>query len=322
MSASTGLPRPDGFPERVRVVEVGTRDGFQAEAEWIPTETKIEVLNSLIATGIPQFEATAFVSPRAVPQLRDAAEVMAGADRSAGAKLTALVPNVRGAEAAAAAGVDAMVVFVSASESHNLKNLNRPRAESLAGFRAVGRIAEEAGIALEGAIATAFGCPFEGDVPPEAVVDIARAYQALGIRRVALGDTTGMATPLLVTRLCRRLREELPELDLALHFHNTRGIGLVNVYAGLGEGITSFEASIGGIGGCPFAPGASGNIATEDLVYLLQECGIETGIDLAALCRVAQRLEELVGYRLPGQVMKAGPRLKTSAMDAVATACG
>lgn len=322
MSASTGLPRPDGFPERVRVVEVGTRDGFQAEAEWIPTETKIEVLNSLIATGIPQFEATAFVSPRAVPQLWDAAEVMAGVNRTTNARLTALVPNPRGAEAAAAAKVDAMVVFVSASESHNLKNLNRPRAETLAGFQEVCRIAEAAGIPVEGAIATSFGCPFEGNVAIEEVVKIAHTYRDLGLKRIALGDTTGMATPPLVKALCRALREAVPELEVALHFHNTRGIGLVNVYAGLAEGITTFESSIGGLGGCPFAPGATGNICTEDLVYLLHECGIETGIDLEKLCAVARRVEEIVGRPLPGQVMKAGPRLRTSSMDAVATACG
>ena len=212
MSASTGLPRPDGFPEKVKVVEVGTRDGFQAEAEWIPTETKIEVLNSLIDAGIPQFEATAFVSPRAVPQLRDAAEVMAGVDRSGGARLTALVPNPKGAEAAVAARVDAMVVFVSASESHNLKNLNRPRAETLEGFKEVCRIAEEAGIPVEGAIATSFGCPFEGNVAIEEVVTIARTYRDLGLQRIALGDTTGMATPPLVTALCRAMREALAAL--------------------------------------------------------------------------------------------------------------
>lgn len=314
--------RPGGFPPKVRVVEVGTRDGFQAEAKWIPTEVKIEVLNELIAAGLPQFEVTSFVSPRAVPQLRDAAEVMAGADRSRGARLTTLVPNVRGAEAATAAGIDAMVVFISASESHNMKNLNRSRAESLAGAKEVCRIAQQAGIEVQGAVATAFGCPFEGEVPPESVVAIAEAYRDLGISHVTLGDTTGMATPPLVSTLCRTLRRDLPEQEIALHFHNTRGIGLVNVYAGLAEGITIYESSVGGLGGCPFAPGATGNICTEDLLYLLSECGIETGIDLERVCAVARRLEDVLGRQLPGQVMKAGPRLKTSALDAVSTACG
>lgn len=321
-TGSNAAARPSGFPAKVRVVEVGTRDGFQAEAEWIPTETKVEILNALIEAGVPQFEATSFVSPRAVPQMRDAAEVMAQVDRSRGARLTALVPNPRGAENAAAARVDAMVVFVSASESHNLKNLNRSRAESLEGFREVCRIAEAAGIEVQGAVATAFGCPFEGEVPVEAVVEIARAYRDLGIKHVSLGDTTGMATPPLVTALCRALQRELPELEIGLHFHNTRGIGLVNVYAGLAEGISIYESSIGGLGGCPFAPGATGNICTEDLVYLLHECGIETGIDLERLSAVARRVEEVVGRTLPGQVMKAGPRLRTSSLDAVVTACG
>jgi len=314
--------RPSGFPPRVRVVEVGPRDGFQSVADFIPTARKIEILNALIGAGIDAFEATSFVSPRAVPQLADAAEVMAGADRSRRPLLTALVPNARGAEAAAAANVDAMVVFVSASESHNLKNLNRPRAQSLEGVVEVCRIAGAAGIDVNGAIATAFGCPFEGDVPMEAVFDISRAYHRLGIRHLTLGDTTGMATPPLVKERVRTLARELPDMEVALHFHNTRGIGLVNVYAGLEEGITTFESSVGGLGGCPFAPGASGNICTEDLVYLLHECGIETGIDLDRLLAVARHVAEVLGRDLPGQVMKAGPRLATSDMNAVATACG
>lgn len=317
-----GRYRPVGYPERVRVVEVGTRDGFQAEADWIPTDRKTAIVNRLIAAGVPQLEVTSFVSPRAVPQLRDAAAVMAGADRSRGAVLTALVPNAKGAEAAAAARVDAMVVFVSASESHNRKNVNRSRADSLDGFETVCAIAREAGIPVHGAIATAFGCPFEGDVATEAVVEIAGSFAWLGMTGVTLGDTTGMATPPLVADRCRALRAAVPDLEISLHFHNTRGIGLVNVYAGLAEGITTFESAIGGLGGCPFAPGATGNICTEDLVYLLHECGIETGIDLDALIGIARDVEALVGRPLPGQVMKAGPRLETSPLDAVATACG
>jgi hydroxymethylglutaryl-CoA lyase len=313
---------PTTYPDHVRIVEVGPRDGFQAEREWIPTEVKIEIVNGLIDAGLRHFEVTSFVSPRAVPQLSDAAEVMAGCDRSSGARLTALVPNVRGAEAAAMARVDAMVVFISASESHNLKNLNRPRAQSISGIAEICRVAEQAGIEVQGAIATAFGCPFEGEVPHRAVIDIARAYRDLGIRHVTLGDTTGMAVPRLVASLCRALREEVPDIEIALHFHNTRGVGLVNVHAGLAEGIKTFESAVGGLGGCPFAPGATGNICTEDLVYLMSECGIETGVDLDRLCAVACRVEEVIGRPLPGQVMKAGPRLRTSPLDAVATALG
>ncbi|HSP25862.1 MAG TPA: hydroxymethylglutaryl-CoA lyase [Saliniramus sp.] len=322
MSTSPALARASGFPKHVRVVEVGPRDGLQSEARWVETRDKIALIDGLAAAGIREFEATSFVSPRAVPQMRDAAEVIAGVDRSVGIKLTALVPNPRGARAAADAGVDAMVVFLSASESHNRKNVNRSREESLRGFEEVASIAGEAGIAVQGAIATAFGCPFEGEVPVGAIVDIAKGYHRLGITHITLGDTTGMATPPLVAERCRALREEVPGIEIALHFHNTRGIGLANVYAGLQEGIEIFESSIAGLGGCPFAPGATGNIATEDLVYLLEECGIETGIDLEQVSRMARRMEEIIGRPLPGQVSKAGPRLKLSQLDEVATACG
>ena len=307
---------------RITVREVGPRDGFQIEETFIPTHEKIAVVYGLIAAGVREIEVTSFVSPRAVPQLADAADVVAGADRSTGARLTALVPNARGAERAADAGVDVMAVFCSASESHNRKNVNRSIAASLEGFKEVARIAEGAGIELSGGIATAFGCPFEGEVPPSALVRIAKAYRDLGIRHVGLGDTTGMATPPVVRAALRALREEVPEADIGLHFHNTRGIGLANVLVGLSEGVTYYDASVAGLGGCPFAAGATGNICTEDLVYLLHESGYATGIDLEALIEVARHLERILGRTLPGQVMKAGPRLTRHGMDAVATAAG
>ncbi|MCC5977814.1 MAG: hydroxymethylglutaryl-CoA lyase [Salinarimonas sp.] len=322
MTRTADYARRYGFPQRVRVVEVGPRDGLQAEPEFIATTDKIAMIDRLASAGIREFEATSFVSPRAVPQLRDAAEVIAGVDRTRRVRLTTLVPNPRGAVAAAAARVDAMVVFLSASESHNRKNVNRSREQSLEGFREVVSIAREAGITVRGAIATAFGCPFEGEVDVAAITDIARAYAGMGITHVTLGDTTGMATPPLVVERCRALREAVPQTDIALHFHNTRGVGLVNVHAGLAEGITIFESSIGGLGGCPFAPGATGNIATEDLVYMLHECGVETGIDADAVADAAAWMEGVMGRKLPGQAAKAGPRLRRSAMDAVATACG
>ncbi|UIJ70762.1 hydroxymethylglutaryl-CoA lyase [Aurantimonas sp. HBX-1] len=316
--ASPAIP----LPSRVSLVEVGPRDGLQAESTWIPTATKIDLVNGLIDAGIRHLEVTSFVSPRAVPQLRDAAEVLAGIDRSTGAVLTALVPNAKGAERAAAAGIDAMVVFLSASESHNAKNVNRSVRESLDGVRDITRIAADANIAVFGAIATAFGCPFEGNVPVAAVADIARAYADLGITSISLGDTTGMATPPLVQERVRALRDRVPEADIALHFHNTRGVGLVCVYAGLQEGVTRFESSVGGLGGCPFAPGATGNICTEDLVYMLDECGIESGVDLQRLIAVSRQAEAAIGRPLAGQVMKAGPRLELHDLNAVATACG
>lgn len=311
-----------GFPDAVSVVEVGPRDGLQSEPEFVPSDEKIALVNGLIDAGIRRLEVTSFVSPRAVPQLRDAAGVLKGIDRSSGAILTALVPNAKGAERATEAGVDAMIVFISASESHNLKNVNRSRADSLRGFADIVRIADSANIPVFGAIATAFGCPFEGDVPVSNVVDIARAYRDMGITTLSLGDTTGMATPPLVQERCRALRDSVPEADIALHFHNTRGIGLVCVYAGLLEGVKRFEASIGGLGGCPFAPKATGNICTEDLVYMLNECGVESGVNLERLIAVSRDAERIIGRTLPGQVMKAGTRLDLHAIDAVATANG
>jgi len=295
---------------RITVVEVGSRDGFQMEREFIPTATKIEIINRLVKTGLRRFEATSFVSPKAIPQMRDAAEVVAGVERVPGLCLAAMVPNPKGAENAAKAGIDEMVVFVSASESHNRSNVNRSIAESLKGFENVAEIAAKAGIPLHGAVAVAFGCPFEGDVAPEKVGRIVERMHALGLTGVTLGDTTGMATPPTVRRTTQYLKDRFPEIELALHFHNTRGIGLVNVYAALQLGYRRFESSVGGLGGCPFAPGATGNVATEDLVYLLRELNLECGVDLEKLIESAKFVERLIGRTLPGQVMKAGPRLR------------
>ncbi len=296
------------WPTSVQVVEVGPRDGFQMEKAFIPTEKKIALINSLVRCGFRRMEVTSFISPKAIPQMRDAAEVVAGIDRSTGISLAALVPNPRGAERAAAAGIDEMVTFVSASESHNRMNVNRSIAESLAGFREVIQIARGADIPVATGIAVAFGCPFEGDIPPERVANIIERLLDLGVHHFTLGDTTGMATPPIVTRTCEFLLQRFPAIELSLHFHNTRGVGLVNVYAALQLGLRQFESSVGGLGGCPFAPGASGNVCTEDLVYLFHELGIDTGIDLEQLLFVARQVEEIIGRPLPGQVMKAGPR--------------
>ena len=306
---------------RVAITEVGTRDGFQAEPSLIPAEVKAEIIDALIAAGLRHIEATSFVSPRAVPQLADAHDMLARVRRRADAHFAALVPNARGAERALSAGVDEMVCFVSASETHNQANLNASIAGSLA------NVAEIAGIArgkaaLRGAVACAFGCPFEGEVPVESVLRIVEAYARLGVDRLTLGDTTGMATPPTVARLVEAISGRFPDQRMALHFHNTRGVGLANVMVGLDVGIREYESSIAGLGGCPFAPGATGNICTEDLVYLLEESGFDTGIDLAALIAVAQRVESVIGRTLPGQVMKAGPRLRKFSLEGAHRAVG
>lgn len=309
-------------PTKVLVGEVGPRDGLQIETDFIPTATKVDLINQLIDAGLREIEYSSFVSPRAVPQLADAEDVLAGLNRKTGVHLVALVPNARGAERAIDAGVDEIRVFVSASESHNKKNVNRPVEDSLEGFEEVMKIANGADMPVSGAIATSFGCPFEGDVPVEQVGMIAKRFFDQGMVGVGLGDTTGMATPPLVAERCRYLQDHVPDLPITLHFHNTRGIGLANVMAGLDEGIDRYESSFAGLGGCPFAPGATGNICTEDLVFLLHEMGIETGIDLKKLCAVAKTVEDVVGRTLPGQVMKAGPRLNLSDLDQVQTAVG
>ena len=310
------------IPTTVEVTEVGPRDGLQAEPEFVATGQKIRLINNLIDAGVPRIEFSSFVSPRAVPQLTDVVEVFEGISRSSSTVLAALVPNAKGAVRAAETGIDEIIVFLSASESHNLKNVNRTVDESLVGFEEVARIAAKSNIPVQGVIATAFGCPFQGDVPVEQLGRIAKRFQELGFKGLGLGDTTGMATPPIVKHAVRYLHSEIPELPISLHFHNTRGLGLVNVIAGLNEGIDQFDASFGGIGGCPFAPKATGNICTEDLVYMLHEMNIDTGIDLQALMAIANQVESIVGHDLPGQVMKAGPRLDLHSMTSVATAQG
>ncbi|MDB5849956.1 MAG: 3-hydroxy-3-methylglutaryl-CoA lyase 3 [Rhodoferax sp.] len=310
------------FPKAVRITEVGLRDGLQMESAFVPTATKIRLLNALIDAGVRHFEASSFVSPRAVPQMRDAAEVLAGITRRADVTLGVLAPNRRGIERALEAQADEIVVFLSASESHNQKNLNRSVAESLQDMRDAASLVRGTGVKLKGAIAVAFGCPFEGNVPLAQIEAIATQFAELGFDAITLGDTTGMATPALVRSTVQRLRARLPQMPLALHFHNTRGIGLVNVMEGLALGITDYESSLAGIGGCPFAPGASGNICTEDTVNLMNELGIATGIDLARLTAVALDLEQVLGRTLPGQVMRAGPRLRVHSLASQAAAVG
>jgi len=308
-------------PSKVQITEVGTRDGLQSEKTFVPTDRKIEFIKGFTAAGLQRIEATSFVSPRAVPQLADASEVVA-AVRDIGPTIAALVPNAKGAMRAVEAGVDEMVVFISASESHSSTNLNMTVDKAIAAVEPVAEIARQSGIVLRAAIAVAFGCPFEGDVPTSTVSAIAARLIALGIDSLTLGDTTGMASPRHVEAVCGRLLTDHPDVRLTLHFHNTRGMGLVNVLTGLRLGIDRYESAAAGLGGCPFAAGATGNICTEDLVYLLSELGIETGIDLEAMIRVAKEMERCLGRPLPGQLMRAGPRTRLHPIESVRRAVG
>ena len=306
----------------VRVTEVGPRDGFQSEKTILKTEDKIDIINNLIEAGFPRIEVSSFVSPKAIPQLADAETILNKVNRNSNTTLAALVPNSRGALRAVEAKLDQIVVFLSASESHNKKNVNRSVDESLQGFREIADIAGKNNIPIQGDIATAFGCPFEGNISPKTLANISKEYKKMGFRGVTLGDTTGMATPVVVTDAINAIRDNVPDFNITLHFHNTRGVGLANVMTGLNEGITDYESCFGGMGGCPFAPNATGNICSEDLIYLLHEMGIKTGIDLDKTIAIAKKVESLVGHKLPGQVMRAGHRLLSYSMDEVPTAVG
>ena len=308
--------------KEVRVTEVGPRDGFQSEKTVLKTEDKINIINNLIEAGFPRIEVSSFVSPKAIPQLADAETILNKVNRNSNTTLAALVPNSRGALRAVEAKLDQIVVFLSASESHNKKNVNRSVDESLQGFREIADIAGKNNIPIQGDIATAFGCPFEGNISPKTLANISKEYKKMGFRGVTLGDTTGMATPVVVTDAINAIRDNVPDFNITLHFHNTRGVGLANVMTGLNEGITDYESCFGGMGGCPFAPNATGNICSEDLIYLLHEMGIKTGIDLDKTIAIAKKVENLVGHKLPGQVMRAGHRLLSYSMDEVPTAVG
>ncbi len=297
------------YPSQVTLTEVGLRDGVQAETQILSTDAKAGIGLALIAAGITRLEATSFVSPRAVPQLADAAELVAQL-KGRGAELSAPVPNVNGAWRALAAGIDRMVVVVSASETHNLKNVRRTIAASLESLAHIASIAADAGVALGGTVSTSFGCPYEGEVGADAVLRVVDGFVAAGASEISLCDTTGMATPPLVAALVARVRERHPQVPLALHLRNARGLGLVNAMTALQLGVDRFTASIGGLGGSVPATGAAGNVCTEDLVYLLDELGIASNADLAKLIAVAQSVQALLGRPLPGHLLRSGPRLR------------
>jgi hydroxymethylglutaryl-CoA lyase len=294
-------------PERVTICEVGTRDGFQIEPDFIPTEQKVEVVNGLTEAGVPRIEVTSFVHPKAIPQLRDAEAVMAAIRRRPGTRYAALVPNDKGAARAVDAGVDAIHTVLSASESHNLANVNMTIAESIEKLRAVAQIATRAGVPMQCGISTSFGCPFEGDVPVEHLEGVVGRLVDLGAGGIGLADTTGMANPRQVATVLQRLIPRFPGIEWTLHTHDTRAMAIPNILAAMQLGVTNFDASIGGLGGCPFAPGASGNVCTEDLVHCLHAMDVATGIDLDRLVAVSRRVEQILGRPLPGQILKAGP---------------
>jgi len=294
------------LPKRVTICEVGTRDGFQIEPDFIPTDLKVEMVNRLSATGMPRIEVTSFVHPKVVPQLKDAEEVMARITRRPGTTYAALVPNDKGASRAVEAGVDEIHTVVSASESHNLANVNMTIAESLEKLRAVAEVCRRAGKPVIAGISTAFGCPFEGEVPLKNLESVVARLVELGAKGIALADTTGMANPAQVARTLEHLMPKVPGIEWTLHTHDTRAMAIPNILAAMECGVTHFDASIGGLGGCPFAPGASGNVCSEDLVHCLHAMGVETGIDLNALTDTSKRVQEIVGRPLPGQIIKAG----------------
>jgi hydroxymethylglutaryl-CoA lyase len=300
------------LPERISVREVGPRDGLQNE-DPVPTKDKIELIDRLSATGVRRIEAVSFVRPEAIPQMADADEVWSGIDRAEAVRYSALVPNLRGARRALDAGLSEIEVVVSASDTHNRKNVNRSTEESLDDIARVIEEAHQRGVTCQVVVATAWGCPYEGDVQVSRVVRVAGRAVADGADSISFGDTTGMATPGRVWSLVGEFRSAHPDTALNLHFHNTRGTGLANVLAALELGVTDFDASIGGLGGCPYAPGASGNIATEELVHMVADMGIDTGIELGALIEAAADAERIVGRELPSQVLRAGPRTRTVA---------
>jgi hydroxymethylglutaryl-CoA lyase len=292
--------------KRLYIQEVATRDGFQIESTFVPTEEKIALIDRLSQTGLAKIEATSFTSPKAIPNLRDAEEVMRGIRRVPGVEYTVLVPNVKGCERALACAVDEVNLVMSASDSHGLANLRMTPEQSLAQFAEIVAVTRGSGVFVNASLSCTFGCPFEGEVPPARVFDLIGRLLDLGIRGVTLCDTTGMANPAQVGRICREALERWPQTQFTLHVHNTRGMGLANALAALQAGIDRFDAALGGLGGCPYAPGATGNVCTEDLVHMFEQMGLDTGVDLDALLAAAAGLPALVGHDVPGQVLKAG----------------
>jgi hydroxymethylglutaryl-CoA lyase len=298
------------LPARISVREVGPRDGLQNE-DPVPATAKIALIDQLAKTGVSRIEAVSFVRAEAIPQMADADEVWAGVTKDPAVRYSALAPNLRGARRALDAGFTEVEAVVSASDTHNRKNVNRSTPQSQDEIAVIIEEAHRRGATCQVVVATAWGCPYEGDVPVDRVLAVAGRAVADGADAISFGDTTGMATPRRVRDLVGSFRSRHPDVPLNLHFHNTRGTGLANVLAALELGVDDFDASVGGLGGCPYAPGASGNIATEELVYMVEDMGVGTGIDLAAMIEAAGAAERIVGRELSSQVLRAGPRTRT-----------
>lgn len=307
---NSGAPGRDPFehvPDRVSLYEVSPRDGLQNEATMIPLEGKRRLIDALVGAGITRLEITSFVSPKWVPQLADAEEIARELKPPPGVTYSALCPNARGLERALAVGLREIAVFMSASETHNKMNVNKTIADTLSVFEEIVPPAREAGLAVRGYLSTVWGCPYEGDVDPRAALRTAQKLLDLGCYQVSLGDTIGVGTPRQTGEIVRRFLGELPPERFALHLHDTRGTALANALVGLELGVRDFDASVGGVGGCPYAPGAAGNLATEDLVFMLHGMGVSTGIDLDKLISAGNVAEQVIGRPLPGKVHKAGP---------------
>lgn len=289
----------------VQIVEVGPRDGLQNEKELLPAQVKIQLIDKLVAAGLKRVEATSFVNPRWIPQLADAEEVLQGINRPEDVRFSALVPNVRGMERARASGLMEIALFMSASETHNVKNINKSMEETFPVLREVAREALALGMRVRGYVSTVFGCPYEGAVPIDNSRRVTDELLEMGAFEISLGDTIGVATPRQVREVLAAMLRDVPTERLAGHFHDTRGTGMANVAAALDMGLRTFDSSIGGLGGCPYAPGAAGNISTEDLVYLLHGMGYETGVDLERLVEAGAYIQEQLGRELSSKVLKA-----------------
>ncbi|MBS4021116.1 MAG: hydroxymethylglutaryl-CoA lyase [Dethiobacter sp.] len=294
------------LPQQVSITDVCARDGFQMEKNFIATEDKIKLINLLSKLGFPKLEYTSFVSPKAIAQMKDAEQVTQEIEKTAGVIYAALVPNLKGAQRAINAGADELVQVISVSEAHNLANVRMKLSDSLSNAKEIIRLSGQHNIPVTVGLATAFGCPYAGRVSPEQVLKLADQVLKLGAHSLVIADTTGMANPVQVYEFLCRFRSEFSDTVVSLHFHNTRGMAMANIVAGLEAGITIYETSLGGLGGCPFAPGATGNVATEDVVHMLEEMGIDTGINLEGVLEAARELERIIGRQLPGHVLKAG----------------